>query len=1005
MPPEDDGPPDRPGSAHQADEIEQLRSLYEATLDATAEGILVTDLDGTVASYNDRFLEMWGIPEEAAIEGDANQLLKLALPKVADPESFQEGIQELYERPGEEIHHRIELEDGRIYERRSRPRRLDGEIVGRVSTFRNVTQSEVAERELRQALSLHRAMLDATEEGVLAVDLEGNVISCNERFLEMWGIPSEIAEASDDETLLDFAANQLEDPVSFREKVDQLYEDPQAESFDTLRFKDGRRFERVSKPQRLDGEVIGRVWSFRDVTRHARIQERLRRSEEELRNLFDNLPIGLYRTTPDGRILLANQALAEMLGYEDAEAIMTRNLEEDDQLFEPDYSREAFRRQLREEDEIRGLEARWTRRDGETLAVRESARVVRDDADRILYYEGTVEDVTDRVQAEEELRASEERYRRLVELSPVALVVHDGRRILYANPSAAEALGVEDPREVEDRDPAEFVHPDHREAVADRMRQVMREGEEVELQRERFLREDGKEILVEATAMPIEIEEARMAQVAFRDVTERVEAQRALEASKQRLSTVLAEAPVLLVSLDTDGEVTFVEGTGLAEFGLEPEDIVGRNALDVELLNDATRDAIEQALNGSPAQSLLPVEDRWVQVQMVPVDEGGLEGVIGVVVDITDRKRVEEELRESRQFLETLVTRAPVIVSMLDPEGRITYVTGSGLDALDVEPSELIGTDAFDAFPDNDEHHENLRRALSGEQTTETIQVGDQWLQIESVPIFDAEGDLEAVIRVGMDVTARKRAEQEVRELNETLEQRVADRTAELRAAKKEIEAFSASISHDLRGPLQTIDGFSQILLEDHADGLDGQAVDLLERMRGASQTIDRRIEGLLSIAREARKPLDRETVDLSAAAERILDDLARADPRREVAVEVEAGLTARADPELTEALLENLLRNAWKFTSKEDDPVIEVTGRQEDGETVFCVADNGVGFDPEHADQLFEPFQRQAGDAFEGTGVGLASVQRIVQRHGGWIEAEGEPGEGARFRFTLPGG
>ncbi len=248
----------------------------------------------------------------------------------------------------------------------------------------------------------------------------------------------------------------------------------------------------------------------------------------------------------------------------------------------------------------------------------------------------------------------------------------------------------------------------------------------------------------------------------------------------------------------------------------------------------------------------------------------------------------------------------------------------------------------------------------------------------------------------------RRQAEEELRRLNLELESRVRDRTQDLVAANKEMEAFSYSVSHDLRAPLRSIDGFSEILLEDHAAQLDEEGRRYLERIRANAKGMSGLISDMLTLAKISRAELKREEIDLSELALKVLAALRAQEPGRMMEVEIEPWLTARADPRLVRVALENLLGNAWKFTAKTALGRIRF-GQAAGREPVFYVEDNGAGFDMALAERIFEPFQRlhSAGD-FEGSGIGLATVQRIVHRHGGSIRAEGRVGGGARFFFSL---
>ncbi len=269
--------------------------------------------------------------------------------------------------------------------------------------------------------------------------------------------------------------------------------------------------------------------------------------------------------------------------------------------------------------------------------------------------------------------------------------------------------------------------------------------------------------------------------------------------------------------------------------------------------------------------------------------------------------------------------------------------------------------------------------------------------EISLSPLATDEGYLvSSVIR---DISERQRVEREIRNLNDVLQRRA----AELEVANRELESFSYSVSHDLRAPLRTIDGFSQALLEDYREQLPRDAQNFLERVRSAAQRMAKLIDDLLDLSRISRVPVEPKPVDISTLAQSIADDLRQMDPGRRVRFVIAPDLKALGDAQLVRIALQNLMNNAWKFTSKKEQASIEVGRTDGKDKAVFFVRDNGAGFDMSYANKLFGAFQRlHAVTEFPGTGIGLATVQRIIHKHGGRVWAESVVDQGATFYFTL---
>ncbi|HED17083.1 MAG TPA: PAS domain S-box protein [Gammaproteobacteria bacterium] len=525
-----------------------------------------------------------------------------------------------------------------------------------------------------------------------------------------------------------------------------------------------------------------------------------------------------------------------------------------------------------------------------------------------------------------------------------------------------------------------------------------------------------------------------------------------LQQSEQRFAVLSRVVPVGIYLTDEQGKCLYVNEHWRELSGMSLEQALGdgwSNAIhpdDRDAVYAVWRHAVE---THTPYQLEFRFRDSdgrvaWVLAQSAAqLDaDGSIIGYVGSVTDITTSKESENAMRQiaegvsgesGEDFFQKLVDNLAALfdaeycfiglVDEMEQDKINTFVFSHKGEVAENFSCKLTGTPCGEvvgkytrAFPKNVQSEFPDEPRL-GEMGVESY-IG--------APLFDSAGNAIGLL-VLMDVVPMQNVDQvkpvleifatrvavEIERLNvlrtlqqqhDRLEELVAERTDELILSNKELESFSYSISHDLRAPLRALDGFSHALMDDYRNTMDADGLGFLQRIRDASQRMSGMIDGLLDLSRISRKELERKEVKLDTLAGQVVHRLAEQEPERSVDIHIQPGITAVGDGNLIEMVLENLLGNAWKYTATTTDAKIEFGSHVEGEQTVYYVRDNGVGFDMQYAGKLFGAFQRLHGKEFSGTGIGLATVERIIRRHGGKIWAQSEPGQGAEFYFTLSG-
>jgi PAS domain S-box-containing protein len=792
---------------------------------------------------------------------------------------------------------------------------------------------------------------------------------------------------------------------------------------------------------------------YRDVTRRLAFEASLRERESQYRSLFELSPFAVLIQDMDA-VHQINPAGLRLLGATDASQIVGKPSRQFVSGAEVEIARRRFAA-LQAGEELPPYEFEFRRLDGATLPVLATSVAIegRAGAEGQVLAQTILLDLSERRASEAALKAGEARYRKLVEMSPYAVLMQDLDGIRYVNPAGLRLLGASDPAQLVGRSIMDFVLPEYHEEVRARAGQLNETGAYSRPVEHEFRRLDGSIVPVEVTSATLASAGPTgqpMVQTIVRDLTERRVSEVALKAGEARYRNLFELSPYAVILQDIDA-VRFINPAGLRLFGArEAGEIVGRSMLDLVPAH-LREEILRRSRLPLPLGSALPATEQEicrmdgtiipVEVISATIDEAGPgrphKLVQTIMRDLSERRAVEAALRRFQQDLEEQVARRTEelaganhelrtalsmqgaifeatadAIMVVDREGRPVHYNQKLLDLWGITAQDLEGTDSASLLRMTRERTVRSLRGLfdddavlSGHSPTEDVLQlrNGRYIETSASPQI-LDGKVVGRVWSARDVTERVRAEQQARELNASLEERVRQRTGELAGANRELEAFGYSISHDLRAPVRAVSGFAGILKFEHGQALGAEGLALVERIQNAGERMNAMIEGLLSLARLGDRELRRVDVDLTALARGVWLEFESIEPGRGIEFILAPGLAAVGDSVLLSTLLQNLIGNARKYSRGQEHARIEVGWRDTARGRAFFVADNGAGFDMAHADKLFLLFSRLHGAGeFEGTGIGLATAQRIVHRHGGQIWAESAPGEGATFYFTLP--
>ena len=861
----------------------------------------------------------------------------------------------------------------------------------------------VAER--RQSEDLYRGVVEQIRDP-MRILVGTTVIHANQAMAELLGVdgPDELMGQESTEWIVEEDRERVRETALGRQRGEAQ---PQLYEF-TIQRRDGER-RRVEASASLVS-YMGRPASLsfvRDITERRQMEEELRESEAKYRGLLESSQDAVF-VIAEGRLAYVNQRCVELLGYESAEDLLDSDPLESVAPGDRGLATRMIRDRPRGEEFPVLYQINLLRKDGTVVEVENLVSLIE--------YEGKPaalvfsRDITERKLMEEEVRELQEYLQLQVDRMPIALIVWDTEfRVKTWNPAATKIFGFSE-EEALGRHPYGLIVPRDAQPHVEEVWGRLLEGDETAHSENENTTKDGRTIICDWTNTPLKSSDGTVIGVLSmtQDITERRRLEEEMRLSEERFRGIAERSFDAIVTVGTERKFTFASPAVERIIGYTPEEFTGRTFQDflpeselpkvMEAFKNMQTGAYTEGLqlrmlrkDGTPA---------FIEVNGAPIIvDGKVVGMQGCFRDITERRQMEEELRESEERYRTLVEQAPDAILTLNTTGVITSVNDASLRSIGYERDEIVGKhlSRLGAIKPSDlPGYLKIFAQLLKEGSTEPFEVQFHhkdgsllWGEV-SASVLYVGGRRSGLQVIWRNTTERRRMEGE---LKKTME--------DLKRSNKDLESFAYIAAHDLQEPLRLVASYVQLLEKRYKGRLDQDADEYIDYAINGTKRLQNMINGLLALSRVGTRGQPFKPTDFEAVLGRVLTNL-QVKMEEEEAVVTHGPLpTIRADASQMESLFQNLIENAVKFRG-EPPPRIHITATQERGGWRLSVRDNGIGIEPKHQKQIFDVFRPVHGRKYPGTGIGLSICKKIVERHGGRIWVESQPGEGSTFIFTI---